>query len=164
MTATRRTRNIGMRVAGKVMVMMVMVSLIMMGSELSVLSRAIAIKIARLTKKSPVHCGGLLQGAMRRDALRMVSKEESTVSKDDVIFNPKDDVRYMRLALRHAQHAYREKEVPIGAVLVDSQGEVIAGARKLLDRTISYRYRLDLLRSLHRLIFVWVRKYGGGEQ
>ena len=37
------------------------------------------------------------------------------------------DERFMREALRHARRAYREGEVPIGAVVVH-KGEVIAGA------------------------------------
>lgn len=32
----------------------------------------------------------------------------------------------MRLALRHAQHSFREKEVPIGAVIVDGEGIILA--------------------------------------
>lgn len=32
----------------------------------------------------------------------------------------------MRLALRHAQHSFREKEVPIGAVIVDGDGVILA--------------------------------------
>jgi tRNA(adenine34) deaminase len=33
---------------------------------------------------------------------------------------------FMRLALRHAQHSFREKEVPIGAVIVDGDGIILA--------------------------------------
>jgi tRNA(adenine34) deaminase len=39
----------------------------------------------------------------------------------------------MRLALRHAQHAFREKEVPIGAVIVDDKGRVIATGRNQVE-------------------------------
>lgn len=39
------------------------------------------------------------------------------------------DKSYMKLALRHAQHAYREGEVPIGAVIVNQNGEVLAASR-----------------------------------
>jgi len=35
---------------------------------------------------------------------------------------------YMRLALEQAQHAYEAEEVPIGAVIVDATGAVIAKA------------------------------------
>lgn len=40
---------------------------------------------------------------------------------------------FMKLALRHAQHAHREKEVPIGAVIVDEFGKVIATARNSVE-------------------------------
>jgi tRNA(adenine34) deaminase len=47
----------------------------------------------------------------------------------------KVDSFYMKLALRHAQHAFREKEVPIGAVVVDSAGIVLATARNRVEFT-----------------------------
>lgn len=40
---------------------------------------------------------------------------------------------YMRLALRHAQHSFREKEVPIGAVIVDKDGTVLATSRNQVE-------------------------------
>lgn len=46
------------------------------------------------------------------------------VSKDSI---------FMKLAIRHAQHAYREREVPIGAVLVDEDHNVIASARNSVE-------------------------------
>ncbi|RYH12947.1 nucleoside deaminase [archaeon] len=46
-----------------------------------------------------------------------------------------EDERFMKLAIRHAQHAYREKEVPVGAVIVDDQGEVIAASRNRVEAT-----------------------------
>jgi tRNA(adenine34) deaminase len=39
----------------------------------------------------------------------------------------------MKLALRHAQHAYREKEVPIGAIVVDSDGNILATGRNQVE-------------------------------
>jgi tRNA(adenine34) deaminase len=45
-----------------------------------------------------------------------------------------NDESFMRLALRHAQHAFREKEVPIGAVIVeDCSGLVLASARNCVE-------------------------------
>lgn len=38
----------------------------------------------------------------------------------------KDDVHYMRLALEEAKGAARRGEVPVGAVLVNAEGDVIA--------------------------------------
>lgn len=43
------------------------------------------------------------------------------------------DIRFMRLALRLAQHAYREKEVPIGAVVVDQDGNVVSTGRNQVE-------------------------------
>lgn len=44
-----------------------------------------------------------------------------------------NDIRYMKLALRLAQHAYREKEVPIGAVVVDSEGNIVSTGRNEVE-------------------------------
>eukprot|EP01031_Cornospumella_fuschlensis_P036224 gene36224-43940_t len=46
-----------------------------------------------------------------------------------------NDERFMKLAIRHAQHAYREKEVPVGAVIVDENGVVIAASRNRVEET-----------------------------
>ena len=43
------------------------------------------------------------------------------------------DEHFMRLALRHAQFAFREKEIPVGAVLVDEHGSVLATARNSVE-------------------------------
>ena len=46
------------------------------------------------------------------------------------------DEHYMKLALRHAQFAFREKEVPIGAVIVDNEtGRVVSAARNSVERS-----------------------------
>ena len=39
----------------------------------------------------------------------------------------------MRLAIRQAQSAYRDREVPIGAVLVDGNGTVVAASRNQVE-------------------------------
>eukprot|EP01032_Pedospumella_encystans_P025588 gene25588-28913_t len=39
----------------------------------------------------------------------------------------------MKLALRHAQHAFREDEVPVGAVIVDENGNVLAASRNRVE-------------------------------
>ena len=45
------------------------------------------------------------------------------------------DDHFMRLALRHAQLAYRQKEVPIGAVVVDTEtGKVLSTARNSVEK------------------------------
>ena len=52
------------------------------------------------------------------------------------IFHAKTvDDHFMRLALRHAQLAYRQKEVPIGAVVVDTEtGKVLSTARNSVEK------------------------------
>ena len=44
-----------------------------------------------------------------------------------------DDVKGMRLALAEAEHAYMLGEVPIGAVILDNQGEVVARGYNLRE-------------------------------
>lgn len=39
-----------------------------------------------------------------------------------------DDIKYMELALEEAKQAFKENEVPIGAVIVDEKGNVISKA------------------------------------
>ena len=43
------------------------------------------------------------------------------------------DEHFMRLALRHAQHSFREKEVPVGAVIVDANGTILAASRNEVE-------------------------------
>lgn len=57
---------------------------------------------------------------------------KSDISSSRTISN-EDDARYMKLALRMAQHAYREKEVPIGAVVVDSEGNIVSTGRNQVE-------------------------------
>ena len=40
----------------------------------------------------------------------------------------KDDQFYMKIALKEAQKAYKKDEVPVGAVLVSKEGDIIAKA------------------------------------
>lgn len=70
--------------------------------------------------------------SLGRLSTAVVNIEDSQMNDNDTT---KKDRFYMKLALRHAQHAYRDKEVPIGAILVDEQGEVIAGARNRIEAT-----------------------------
>lgn len=66
-------------------------------------------------------------------SLKEVSLGFST-GPEDATSSVNDD-HYMRLALRHAQLAYRQKEVPIGAVIVDDeQGLVLSTARNSVEK------------------------------
>ena len=64
---------------------------------------------------------------------------------------------YMRLALRHAQHAFREKEVPIGAVIVDSNGIVLATARNQVEtkHDVTAHAEIECLRKVTKLRNNW---------
>lgn len=44
-----------------------------------------------------------------------------------------DDTRYMKLALAEAERAYGQQEVPIGAVLVDAAGSVVAAGHNMRE-------------------------------
>lgn len=57
-----------------------------------------------------------------------ISLTSNTDEVDDKI-----DLAFMKLALRHAQHAFREKEVPIGAVVVDGEGKVLSASRNRVE-------------------------------
>lgn len=51
------------------------------------------------------------------------------------LFDPQD-YYFMELALRQAELAFEEEEVPVGAVLVSAQGEILAESR---NQIIKYR-------------------------
>lgn len=46
-----------------------------------------------------------------------------------------DDLKYMRMAVEQAKEAYLEGEVPIGAIVVNPQGEVIGTGRNSKTNT-----------------------------
>lgn len=46
--------------------------------------------------------------------------------------SPTDDIRYMKMALDEAMHAYNNEEVPVGAIVV-CKGRVIARAHNLTE-------------------------------
>ena len=50
------------------------------------------------------------------------------------IENSSEHTHFMRLALRLAQHAFREKEVPIGALIADPSGKIIATGRNQVEK------------------------------
>jgi tRNA(adenine34) deaminase len=74
--------------------------------------------------------GGMLTGAM--EASR---SDHSIYTAENQYGRHANDSAYMKLALRHAQFAFREKEVPIGAVIVDAEGNVIATGRNRVEST-----------------------------
>lgn len=71
-----------------------------------------------------------------RNYNRLYSSSSITSTNDTININDikqNDNEFYMRLALRHAQHSFREKEVPIGSVIADSNGIVIATGRNQVE-------------------------------
>jgi tRNA(adenine34) deaminase len=77
----------------------------------------------------------------------------STRSSDEI---------FMKLALRHAQHAAREREVPIGAVLVDENNTVIATGRNAIESSFdaTAHAEIECLRKASQLLKTWrLNKY-----
>ncbi|WP_235556573.1 deaminase, partial [Bordetella bronchiseptica] len=60
-----------------------------------------------------------------------------------------DDARLMALALEQAQEAARLGEVPVGAVVVDAQGEVLGAGynRTIIDRDPTAHAEIVALRA-----------------
>jgi tRNA(adenine34) deaminase len=67
------------------------------------------------------------------------------------------DEHFMRLALRHAQFAFREKEVPVGAVVVDGEGRVVAAGRNGVEqqKDATAHAEISVLRKAAKLIGNW---------
>lgn len=67
------------------------------------------------------------------------------------------DEGFMKLAIRHAQAAYREREVPIGAVLVNSDGIVVAACRNQVEaeKDASAHAEINCLRKAAKLQSNW---------
>ena len=71
-------------------------------------------------------------------------------------FSSKDE-SFMRLALRQAQHAYREGEVPIGAIVVSSDGEVLAASRNRIEASndATAHAEIDCMRKASKVVSNW---------
>ena len=67
------------------------------------------------------------------------------------------DQYFMKLAIRHAQTAYREREVPIGAVLVDNNGAVIAASRNQVEaqQDATAHAEVECLRKASKILNNW---------
>ena len=67
------------------------------------------------------------------------------------------DVIFMQLALRHAQHAYREHEVPVGAVIVNEKDIVLAGARNMIEqlKDATAHAEIECIRKASKVINNW---------
>ena len=69
----------------------------------------------------------------------------------------KTDEHFMKLAIRHAQHAVRDIEVPIGAVLEDSLGTVLAASRNQVEtkQDASAHAEIVCMREAAHLLGTW---------
>eukprot|EP01035_Chromulina_nebulosa_P026745 gene26745-35055_t len=67
------------------------------------------------------------------------------------------DKRLMSLALRHAQHAFREEEVPVGAIIVDANNTVIAASRNRVEETsdATAHAEIDCIRRASKYLNNW---------
>lgn len=80
----------------------------------------------------------------------------AVTNQDGVHFSSKDE-SFMHLALRQAQHAYREGEVPIGAIVVSSDGVVLSASRNRIEATndATAHAEIDCMRKASKLINNW---------
>lgn len=87
----------------------------------------------------PAHLFGAAHAAARRSACTAQPAASTTgqaagagpgaSAAPAAVLSPADDERFMRLALEQAATAAAADEVPVGAVLVSAQGEVLTAAR-----------------------------------
>jgi len=70
--------------------------------------------------------------SLRRPFTNVASPSSTYLPATGAVDQTKD-LAFMKLALRHAQHAFREKEVPIGAVVVDDNGKVLSACRNRVE-------------------------------
>ena len=96
-------------------------------------------------------------GVRRLILARRALSATPTIAQSATAGAKNQDVHYMRLALRHAQWAFREKEVPIGAVLVDEDGRVIAAARNSVEsrKDASAHAELSVLKKASQVLGNW---------
>lgn len=103
------------------------------------------VKMKRLNLWSPtvraMHAQSIINTAARHTRILgpasqmcRLSSSVITSGNSESKFTEQDEL-FMKLALRHAQHAFRDKEVPVGAVIVDSKGEVLAASRNRVEST-----------------------------
>ena len=60
-------------------------------------------------------------------------------------FGGKTDVKYMKTALKEANKAYRDNDVPIGCIIVNKEGKVIAKAHNRRNRDSSTLSHAEIL-------------------
>lgn len=71
-----------------------------------------------------------IESATRRRHCTLISQ---TQLSDDAENGKAADLKFMRLALTEAEKAYEENEVPIGAILVNREGTILASAHNQVE-------------------------------
>jgi tRNA(adenine34) deaminase len=71
------------------------------------------------------------------------------------IITSENHIKFMQKALKEAQKAYKKDEVPIGAVVIDPQGNIIGRGRNLVEKT-----KLQISHAEIRAISQACRKIG----
>jgi len=68
-----------------------------------------------------------------------------------------EDARFMRLALRHADWALRAREVPVGAIIVDKNGEVVAAGRNSVEKNkdATCHAEINCLKTASKVLDNW---------
>jgi len=87
---------------------------------------------------------------------RQLSLDPSIYQSNKGDFSSKDE-SFMQLALRQAQHAYREGEVPIGSIVVSSDGDVLSASRNRIEASndATAHAEINCMRKASKLINNW---------
>lgn len=93
----------------------------------------ISIMSSLLVAVGALRCPGVVSRRIGLAAVRHASTKSVSSTPLTLTELEKSDQRFMKLAIRQAQHGYREEEVPIGAVVVDKDGRVLATARNKVE-------------------------------
>jgi len=98
-----------------------------------------------------------LRNAAFKHSIRASLSTASDATPSSSHVDPSSDSYFMKLAIRHAQFAYREGEVPIGAVVVDQHGKVLAASRNRVEssKDASSHAELDVLKKAAAVVGNW---------
>jgi len=108
------------------LIMTIILSSVMINRNLLVHSIK-SLRLMTIRKQNPLHL------TITNDFIQNNNEINNNNNNNNNNINKNNNEFYMKLALRHAQHSFREKEVPIGAVITDSDGIVIATGRNQVE-------------------------------
>jgi tRNA(adenine34) deaminase len=111
-------------------------------------SMSFVIVLSKLQKHQVISRGHILRCLSHVPLEYQKASTESQLDRDE---------KFMKLAIRHAQSAYRDKEVPIGAILVDNNGTIVAASRNQVEerKDASAHAEIDCLRKASSLRDNW---------